>query len=265
MRRTVTILSLAAALATGISGVGAQNTGYRADISLESLNIEAPGVNPQASQVIVRTKTNCTIVIVVQNKSDRILEGYQLQVTCGGRPVGSEAQGSIRAGESKTHRIRFSPDQPGNFAVDAQIIPKAGALGTGEDNPRNNRASIGLVVEGPGASGTAPSGNTSGGPADLVLDGVSPNFVSALDKYVLEIRIGNKGGSDISSPVELDVEAAGQKFRARTTTGIPAGRTGFATVEVLKERWQRNPHGTVNIDPSHSLKESNVANNKGTF
>jgi hypothetical protein len=256
MKRTMATLALVAAL-QGL--VSAQSTGYRADIGIETINIEAPGVNPQASQVIVPAKTACQVVVKVQNKSDRILDGYQLQIVIGGQVVGTETQGTMRPQEIKTHRIRYSAVQPGNFAVTARILPKFGSLGASEDNPRNNEASIPLTVEG-GAGSTRP-----GGLADLVLDGVSPSELAAMDKVILEIRIGNRGGTDVSSAVDLDVEAAGQHFRARTTAGIPAGKTGFATVEVMKERWQRNPHGTVMIDPSHSVKESDVSNNRGRF
>lgn len=255
MRRSLAVLAMAALLHGAVS---AQNTGYRADISLESINIEAPGVNPQASEVIVPVKTNCTVVIVVQNKSDRILDGYQLQVMCANRMIGSESQGTFRPGETKTHRIRYVADQSGRFGVEAKITPKAGAL-AGEDNPRNNQAGIGLTVEGPG--NTAAGGSLP----DLIFDGASSSNVAALGKTIVEIRIGNRGGTDVKVPVELEVEAAGQKFRARTTSGIPAGKTGFATVEIIKDRWDRNPHGTVIIDPNHAVKESSATNNKGTF
>ena len=127
----------------------------------------------------------------------------------------------------------------------------------GEDNPNNNSVGMSFTVEG--------GGGTGGGLADLVVDHITPSEAMATDKVILEIGVGNQGDTDVTRPVELDVVIAGSSRRVRTTTGVPAGKTAFASIELSSDVWKRNPHGRVTVDPGNEVKETNKANNTKTF
>ena len=112
-----------------------------------------------------------------------------------------------------------------------------------------------------GSGGSASASNQ----ADLVIEYVRPRQVDAVGKVYIEIAVGNKGGVDVSRPVEVVVTIGGDQRRARTTAGIPAGRTAFASIEMQSDVFNRNPHGTVQVDPSNEVRESDKTNNSRSF
>jgi hypothetical protein len=230
----------------------AQMKTYRYDVGILTLNIQAPGVSQQASNVILQAGSQARIVIQVQSNSDFILDGYNLIIKVDGRPFNSVKQDGIRPHDTVTSTIPLpAAFGAGPHQVSALLVP----LGhTDEDNPRNNVASISFTVEGSGGAATDRQ-------ADLVVDHITPNTLSAMDKTIIEIAIGNQGGVDVNRPVELEVTVGGSTRRVRTTTGVPAGKSAFASIELHSDVWARNPHCTVRIDPSNEVNESNKANN----
>lgn len=227
---------------------------YASDIGIMEVYIDAKGVVQGAGEV--PANSDFDLVVNVENHSDYPSTGYRIRPTMDGKILDQQNQGSIRGKEKKAHRWHCKADKSGEHNVQVTLTlvgtPTGGAA---EDNPSNNSGSLSFKV------GGGAEGGVKGMP-DLVIDGINPSSLRAMDKTIVEVMVGNKGDKDVPGPVEVLLEVGGRKVTIKTTTGVPAGKTAFASYELLTAMYEKNRKCTATVDPGNRIKEGDESNNQ---
>lgn len=258
MRRLVTLLAALALVApAGAQLYPNQLQEAGKDLGITSLEIDFPGKGRQP----IAPGTPVTVRVTVRNNDSSASPPYNLIITCCGATVHQEKAGKIFPGRAQVHTAVWTPAKEEACALVARIVPTGKA---GYDDSRNNMITMQVAVGQPPQLAASAGPGTSDQP-DLKIDSLYLKKLDVKEAKMLDIYVGNAGGSSVRQSVKVLVEVGDSFTRTLTLSGgVAAGDSQKLQVEIPLNYSRQGATVKVTVDPDDQIEEANEANNSSS-